>query len=122
MVIDKLAIADMGTTKASKALNNVAPRPEEHQNPPAGVTSVTETATKDRWDARGSVCQALTQDRVVPWPRRWWFYHWSVVQVTQVVNLEPRGGRGAAGSVELLPPYIARIFQLPRRCQIDMFY
>ncbi|NWX06268.1 PP6R2 phosphatase, partial [Caloenas nicobarica] len=48
MVIDKLAIADMGTTKASRPLNNVAQRSEEHQNPPAVVTNVTETATKDR--------------------------------------------------------------------------
>ncbi|OXB56055.1 hypothetical protein ASZ78_013137, partial [Callipepla squamata] len=40
MVIDKLTITDMGTTKASKPLNNVAQHPEEHQN--------TETATKDR--------------------------------------------------------------------------
>ncbi|XP_035751977.1 serine/threonine-protein phosphatase 6 regulatory subunit 2 isoform X2 [Egretta garzetta] len=48
MVIDKLAIADMGTTKASKPLNNVAQHPEEHQNTAAVVTAVTETATKDR--------------------------------------------------------------------------
>ncbi|NWX71777.1 PP6R2 phosphatase, partial [Alca torda] len=47
MVIDKLAIADMGTTKASKPLNNVAQHSEEHQNT-AAVTAVTETATKDR--------------------------------------------------------------------------
>ncbi|KAI6079935.1 Serine/threonine-protein phosphatase 6 regulatory subunit 2 isoform X2 [Aix galericulata] len=48
MVIDKLAITDMGTTKASKPLNNVAQHPEEHQNTAAVVTAVTETATKDR--------------------------------------------------------------------------
>ncbi|NWZ25511.1 PP6R2 phosphatase, partial [Asarcornis scutulata] len=48
MVIDKLAITDMGTTKASKPLNNVAQHPEEHQNTVAVVTAVTETATKDR--------------------------------------------------------------------------
>ncbi|KAM6385869.1 serine/threonine-protein phosphatase 6 regulatory subunit 2 isoform 6-T9 [Alca torda] len=47
MVIDKLTIADMGTTKASKPLNNVAQHSEEHQNT-AAVTAVTETATKDR--------------------------------------------------------------------------
>ncbi|NXJ11625.1 PP6R2 phosphatase, partial [Odontophorus gujanensis] len=44
MVIDKLTITDMGTTKASKPLNNVAQHPEEHQN----TAPVTETATKDR--------------------------------------------------------------------------
>ncbi|XP_035170946.1 serine/threonine-protein phosphatase 6 regulatory subunit 2 isoform X2 [Oxyura jamaicensis] len=48
MVIDKLAITDIGTTKASKPLNNVAQHPEEHQNTAAVVTAVTETATKDR--------------------------------------------------------------------------
>ncbi|XP_068257768.1 serine/threonine-protein phosphatase 6 regulatory subunit 2 isoform X2 [Nyctibius grandis] len=48
MVIDKLTITDVGTTKASKPLNNVAQHPEEHQNPAAVVTAVTETATKDR--------------------------------------------------------------------------
>lgn len=47
MVIDKLAITDIGTTKASKPLNNMAQHPEEHQNT-AAVTAVTETATKDR--------------------------------------------------------------------------
>ncbi|XP_074429199.1 serine/threonine-protein phosphatase 6 regulatory subunit 2 isoform X1 [Larus michahellis] len=47
MVIDKLAITDIGTTKASKPLNNVAQHSEEHQNT-AAVTAVTETATKDR--------------------------------------------------------------------------
>ncbi|NXS39963.1 PP6R2 phosphatase, partial [Balaeniceps rex] len=45
MVIGKLAITDIGTTKASKPLNNVAQHPEEHQNTAAVVT---ETATKDR--------------------------------------------------------------------------
>ncbi|KAM6303004.1 serine/threonine-protein phosphatase 6 regulatory subunit 2 isoform 1-T3 [Podargus strigoides] len=45
MVIDKLTITDIGTTKASKPLNNVAQHVEEHQNTPAVVT---ETATKDR--------------------------------------------------------------------------
>ncbi|NXI66116.1 PP6R2 phosphatase, partial [Anseranas semipalmata] len=48
MVIDKLAITDIGTTKASKPLNNVAQHPEEHQNTAAVVTAVMETATKDR--------------------------------------------------------------------------
>ncbi|NXE28407.1 PP6R2 phosphatase, partial [Ardeotis kori] len=48
MVIDKLNIADIGTTKAPKPLNNVAQHPEEHQNTTAVVTAVTETATKDR--------------------------------------------------------------------------
>lgn len=48
MVIDKLSITDIGTTKASKPLNNVAQHPEEHQNTAAMVTSVTETATKER--------------------------------------------------------------------------
>ncbi|NXN27046.1 PP6R2 phosphatase, partial [Nycticryphes semicollaris] len=48
MVIDKLAITDIATTKASKPLNNVAQHSEEHQNPTAVVTAVTETATKDR--------------------------------------------------------------------------
>ncbi|KAM6096831.1 serine/threonine-protein phosphatase 6 regulatory subunit 2 isoform 2-T3 [Chlamydotis macqueenii] len=48
MVIDKLTIADIGTTKAPRPLNNVAPHPEEHQNTTAVVTAVTETATKDR--------------------------------------------------------------------------
>ncbi|NWU55042.1 PP6R2 phosphatase, partial [Dromas ardeola] len=47
MVIDKLAITDIGTTKASKPLKNVAQHSEEHQNT-AAVTAVTETATKDR--------------------------------------------------------------------------
>ncbi|XP_010006159.1 PREDICTED: serine/threonine-protein phosphatase 6 regulatory subunit 2 [Chaetura pelagica] len=45
MVIDKLAITDMGPTKASKPLNNVAQHVEEQQKPsPAG----TGTATRDR--------------------------------------------------------------------------
>ncbi|XP_054255610.1 serine/threonine-protein phosphatase 6 regulatory subunit 2 [Indicator indicator] len=48
MVIDKLSIADVATTKASKALNNLAQRSEERQNTAAVVTAVTETATKDR--------------------------------------------------------------------------
>lgn len=48
MVIDKMAITDIGTTKASKPLNNVAQHSEEHQNTAAVVTAVTETATKDR--------------------------------------------------------------------------
>ncbi|KAM9389356.1 serine/threonine-protein phosphatase 6 regulatory subunit 2 isoform 1-T2 [Phaethornis superciliosus] len=48
MVIDKLSITDIGTTKASKPLNNVAQHPEEHQNTAAMVTTVTETATKER--------------------------------------------------------------------------
>ncbi|XP_052646329.1 serine/threonine-protein phosphatase 6 regulatory subunit 2 isoform X2 [Harpia harpyja] len=48
MVIDKLAITDIGTTKASKPLNNVTQHSEEHQNTAAVVTAVTETATKDR--------------------------------------------------------------------------
>ncbi|NXQ94216.1 PP6R2 phosphatase, partial [Sagittarius serpentarius] len=48
MVIDKLAITDIGTTKASKPLNNVGQHSEEHQNTAAVVTAVTEMATKDR--------------------------------------------------------------------------
>ncbi|XP_026722699.1 serine/threonine-protein phosphatase 6 regulatory subunit 2 isoform X2 [Athene cunicularia] len=48
MVIDKLAITDIGTTKAPKPLNNVAQHSEELQNTAAVVTAVTETATKDR--------------------------------------------------------------------------
>ncbi|GAB0175395.1 serine/threonine-protein phosphatase 6 regulatory subunit 2 [Grus americana] len=48
MVIDKLAITDIGTTKPSKPLNNVAQHAEEHQNTATVVTAVTETATKDR--------------------------------------------------------------------------
>jgi len=48
MVIDKLAITDIGTTKASKPLHNVAQHAEEHQNTAAVVTAVTESATKDR--------------------------------------------------------------------------
>ncbi|XP_010564337.1 serine/threonine-protein phosphatase 6 regulatory subunit 2 isoform X2 [Haliaeetus albicilla] len=48
MVIDKLAITDIGTTKTSKPLNNVTQHSEEHQNTAAVVTAVTETATKDR--------------------------------------------------------------------------
>ncbi|KAM9635011.1 serine/threonine-protein phosphatase 6 regulatory subunit 2 isoform 1-T3 [Morphnus guianensis] len=48
MVIDKLAITDIGTTKASKPLNSVTQHSEEHQNTAAVVTAVTETATKDR--------------------------------------------------------------------------
>ncbi|NXJ98986.1 PP6R2 phosphatase, partial [Corythaixoides concolor] len=48
MVIDKLAITDIATTKASKPLNNVAQHSEEHQNTAAVVTAVTETTTKDR--------------------------------------------------------------------------
>ncbi|KAF1482502.1 Serine/threonine-protein phosphatase 6 regulatory subunit 2, partial [Megadyptes antipodes antipodes] len=48
MVIDKLAITDIGMTKASKPLNNVAQHSEERQNTAAVVTAVTETATKDR--------------------------------------------------------------------------
>ncbi|NXP73674.1 PP6R2 phosphatase, partial [Ramphastos sulfuratus] len=48
MVIDKLTITDIATPKASKPLNNLAQRSEEHQNTAAVVTAVTETATKDR--------------------------------------------------------------------------
>ncbi|KAM6285208.1 serine/threonine-protein phosphatase 6 regulatory subunit 2 isoform 1-T4 [Spheniscus humboldti] len=48
MVIDKLAITDIGMTKASKPLNNVAQHSEERQNTATVVTAVTETATKDR--------------------------------------------------------------------------
>ncbi|XP_061224086.1 serine/threonine-protein phosphatase 6 regulatory subunit 2 isoform X1 [Neopsephotus bourkii] len=48
MVIDSLAITDIGTTKAPKPRNNVAQHVEEHQNTAAVVTTVTETATKDR--------------------------------------------------------------------------
>ncbi|XP_053924781.1 serine/threonine-protein phosphatase 6 regulatory subunit 2 [Cuculus canorus] len=45
VVINKLTITEVGTTKASKPLNNVAQHSEEHQKT-AGV--VTATATKDR--------------------------------------------------------------------------
>ncbi|XP_010010106.1 PREDICTED: serine/threonine-protein phosphatase 6 regulatory subunit 2 isoform X1 [Nestor notabilis] len=45
MVIDSLAITDIGTTKAPKPRNSVAQHVEEHQNTAA---MVTETATKDR--------------------------------------------------------------------------
>ncbi|KAM6306990.1 serine/threonine-protein phosphatase 6 regulatory subunit 2-like [Podargus strigoides] len=48
VVIDKLTITDIGTTKASKPLNNVAQHAEEHRNTPAVIT---ETATKDRKEA-----------------------------------------------------------------------
>ncbi|NXH13534.1 PP6R2 phosphatase, partial [Bucco capensis] len=48
MVIDKLANTDITTTKASKPLNNVAQHSEEHQTTATVVTTVTETATKDR--------------------------------------------------------------------------
>ncbi|NXG52633.1 PP6R2 phosphatase, partial [Psilopogon haemacephalus] len=48
MVIDKLTITDIATPKASKPLNNLAQRSEEHQNTAPVVTAVTETATKDR--------------------------------------------------------------------------
>ncbi|XP_033918793.1 serine/threonine-protein phosphatase 6 regulatory subunit 2 [Melopsittacus undulatus] len=48
MVIDSLAITDIGTTKAPKPRNSVAQHVEEHQNTAAVVTAVTEAATKDR--------------------------------------------------------------------------
>ncbi|XP_068797658.1 serine/threonine-protein phosphatase 6 regulatory subunit 2 [Struthio camelus] len=48
MVIDKLTITDIGTTKASKPLNNTAQRSEERQNTAAVVTAGAEMATKDR--------------------------------------------------------------------------
>ncbi|XP_062469627.1 serine/threonine-protein phosphatase 6 regulatory subunit 2 isoform X2 [Pezoporus occidentalis] len=48
MVIDSLAITNIGTTKAPKPRNSVAQHVEEHQNTAAVVTAVTETATKDR--------------------------------------------------------------------------
>ncbi|NWW91139.1 PP6R2 phosphatase, partial [Rhynochetos jubatus] len=44
VVIDKLTIADVATTRASKPLNNAAQHSEERQN----TAAVTETATKDR--------------------------------------------------------------------------
>ncbi|XP_025926933.1 serine/threonine-protein phosphatase 6 regulatory subunit 2 [Apteryx mantelli] len=47
MVIDKLTITDIGTTKASKPLNT-AQHSEEHQNTAAVVTAGAGTATKDR--------------------------------------------------------------------------
>ncbi|NXN99255.1 PP6R2 phosphatase, partial [Rhinopomastus cyanomelas] len=47
-VIDKLAISDAGTTKAPKALNNAAPRAEEHPGTAAVAAAVTGAATKDR--------------------------------------------------------------------------
>lgn len=64
MVIDKLAITDMGTTKASKPLNNVAQHPEEHQNTAAVVTAVTETATKDRWAGQNSPLPACARELI----------------------------------------------------------
>ncbi|XP_068025825.1 serine/threonine-protein phosphatase 6 regulatory subunit 2 isoform X1 [Melanerpes formicivorus] len=48
MVIDKLSISDIATTKASKPLNNLAQCSEERQNTAPVVAAVTETATKDR--------------------------------------------------------------------------
>ncbi|NXM31455.1 PP6R2 phosphatase, partial [Oxyruncus cristatus] len=48
VVVEKMAIADMGSPKAPKALNNVAPHSEGHQKVATVVTAVTETATKDR--------------------------------------------------------------------------
>ncbi|XP_062435386.1 serine/threonine-protein phosphatase 6 regulatory subunit 2 [Rhea pennata] len=47
MVIDKLTITDIGTTKASKPLN-AAQHSEEHPNTAAVVTAGAEMATKDR--------------------------------------------------------------------------
>ncbi|XP_069717313.1 serine/threonine-protein phosphatase 6 regulatory subunit 2 [Phaenicophaeus curvirostris] len=48
VVIDKLKITDVGTTRASKPLNNAAQHAEELQKTAGVVTAVTETATKDR--------------------------------------------------------------------------
>ncbi|XP_050180978.1 serine/threonine-protein phosphatase 6 regulatory subunit 2 [Myiozetetes cayanensis] len=48
VVVEKMAIADTGSPKAPKALNNVAPHSEGHQKVAPVVTAVTETATKDR--------------------------------------------------------------------------
>ncbi|XP_027762198.1 serine/threonine-protein phosphatase 6 regulatory subunit 2 [Empidonax traillii] len=48
VVVEKVAIADTGSPKAPKALNNVAPHSEGHQKVAPVVTAVTETATKDR--------------------------------------------------------------------------
>ncbi|XP_017694373.1 PREDICTED: serine/threonine-protein phosphatase 6 regulatory subunit 2 [Lepidothrix coronata] len=48
VVVEKMAIADLGSPKAPKALNNVAPHSEGHQKAATVVTAVTETATKDR--------------------------------------------------------------------------
>ncbi|XP_063998889.1 serine/threonine-protein phosphatase 6 regulatory subunit 2 isoform X2 [Pogoniulus pusillus] len=48
MVIDKLSITDIATPRASKPLSSLAQRPEELQNTATVVTTVTETATKDR--------------------------------------------------------------------------
>lgn len=62
MVIDKLAITDIGTTKTSKPLNNVTQHSEEHQNTAAVVTAVTETATKDRWDGQNSPLPACDRE------------------------------------------------------------
>ncbi|NWS17669.1 PP6R2 phosphatase, partial [Pachyramphus minor] len=48
VVVEKMAIADMGSPKAPRALNNVAPHSEGHGRVATVVTAVTETATKDR--------------------------------------------------------------------------
>ncbi|XP_029814002.1 serine/threonine-protein phosphatase 6 regulatory subunit 2 [Manacus vitellinus] len=48
VVVEKMAISDLGSPKAPKALNNVAPHSEGHQKVATVITAVTETATKDR--------------------------------------------------------------------------
>ncbi|XP_027525672.1 serine/threonine-protein phosphatase 6 regulatory subunit 2, partial [Corapipo altera] len=48
VVVEKMAIADLGSPKAPNTLNNVAPHSEGHQKVATVVTTVTETATKDR--------------------------------------------------------------------------
>ncbi|XP_019365253.1 PREDICTED: serine/threonine-protein phosphatase 6 regulatory subunit 2 isoform X2 [Gavialis gangeticus] len=48
MVIDKLTITDMATTKVSKPLNSTAQHSEEHQNAAAVGTVATEATAKDR--------------------------------------------------------------------------
>ncbi|KAM7178411.1 serine/threonine-protein phosphatase 6 regulatory subunit 2 isoform 2-T3 [Macrochelys suwanniensis] len=48
LVIDKLTITDMGTTKVSKPLNSVPQHSEELQNAAAVGMAATESTTKDR--------------------------------------------------------------------------
>nr|XP_005294614.1 serine/threonine-protein phosphatase 6 regulatory subunit 2 isoform X1 [Chrysemys picta bellii] len=48
LVIDKLTITDMGTTKVSKPLNSMPPHSEELHNAAAVSMAATESTTKDR--------------------------------------------------------------------------
>ncbi|NXG24251.1 PP6R2 phosphatase, partial [Grallaria varia] len=48
LVVEKLAMADLGTPKSPKALNNMGPHSEGHPRVATVVTAVTESATKDR--------------------------------------------------------------------------